>query len=107
MTPVTKDRCLYWWSYSANRDVNNDEHFAGMTMFIERGFQEDVVAVERMQQLLDEDTTDVTEMNIAGDKAGILFRRVILKWAKDEYGAEVPDDDVEVPVALVREAVPT
>jgi vanillate O-demethylase monooxygenase subunit len=107
MTPVTKDRCLYWWSYSANRDVNNDEHFAGMTMFIERGFQEDVAAVERMQQLLDEDTTDVTEMNIAGDKAGILFRRVILKWAKDEYGAEVPDDDVEVPVALVREVVAT
>ncbi len=103
MTPVTKDTCLYWWSYSINRDVHNDEHFAGMTMFIKTGFAEDVVAVEHMQKLLDEDTTDVEEMNIAGDKAGILFRRVILKWAKDEYGADVPDDEVEVPLALVRE----
>jgi phenylpropionate dioxygenase-like ring-hydroxylating dioxygenase large terminal subunit len=105
MTPISKDRCLYWWSYSINRDVNNEEHFAGMRMFVERGFMEDVVAVEHMQRLLDEDTTEVTEMNIAGDKAGILFRRVILKWAQDEYGSAVPDEEVEVPVALVREAV--
>jgi vanillate O-demethylase monooxygenase subunit len=105
MTPISKDRCLYWWSYSINRDVNNEEHFAGMRMFVERGFMEDVVAVEHMQRLLDEDTTEVTEMNIAGDKAGILFRRVILKWAQDEYGSAVPDEEVDVPVALIREAV--
>jgi phenylpropionate dioxygenase-like ring-hydroxylating dioxygenase large terminal subunit len=105
MTPVTTDRCLYWYSYSINRDVHNDQHFEGMSMFIRQGFQEDVVAVQQMQTLLDEDTTDVGEMSIAGDKAGILFRRVILKWAKDEYGDSVPNDEVEVPVALVREPV--
>ncbi len=48
-------------------------HFAKITKVQTIGFTEDVVAVERMQKLLDDDTTDFTEMSIAGDKAGTLF----------------------------------
>lgn len=97
MTPITKDRCLYWWCYSVNRGLDNDEYFAGMRMFLEMGFSEDVVAVQKMQELLTTDTTPVDEMNIAGDKAGKLFRRQILTWAAAEHGAAVDISELSTP----------
>ncbi len=86
VTPVTKDRTLYWWTSSVNRGLDDDEHFAKIAKVSSIAFTEDLVAVERMQRLLDEDTTDFREMNIAGDKAGTLFRRVIARWVTEEYG---------------------
>jgi len=57
MTPIDKGRCLYWWCYALNRGLDEDEYFAGMRMFLEMGFSEDVVAVNQMQELLTTDTT--------------------------------------------------
>ncbi len=92
VTPVTKDRSLYWWTSAVNRGLDDDEYAAKMIKIDTIAFTEDLLAVERMQQLLDEDSTSFKEMSIAGDKAGTLFRRVIARWAKEEYGAAVDDE---------------
>ncbi len=99
VTPVTKDRSLYWWTSSVNRGLDDDAHFDKMIKIDTIAFTEDLVAVERMQRLLDEDTTDFKEMSIAGDKAGTLFRRVIARWAKEEYGDAVDVDPLTGSVA--------
>jgi len=98
VTPITKGKSEYWWAYSVNRGVDEDEYFAGMRMFLEMGFSEDVVAVRQMQELLETDTTPVTEMNIAGDKAGKLFRRRVLAWAAEEYGDAVDLAELDEPL---------
>jgi phenylpropionate dioxygenase-like ring-hydroxylating dioxygenase large terminal subunit len=98
MTPVTKDRTLYWWTSSVNRGLDDDAHFAKIVDVSTIAFTEDVRAVEHMQRLLDEDSTEFREMNIAGDKAGTLFRRVILRWARDEYGAAAGADPSADPI---------
>ncbi len=100
MTPVSKDRTLYWWTSAVNRGLDDDTHFAKITEVTTIAFTEDVVAVEHMQRLLDEDTTGFTEMSIAGDKAGTLFRRVIARWANEEY-----DDAVDVDLAATSVSV--
>lgn len=38
-----------------------------------------------MQTLLDNDKSEYNELVIGGDKAGLLFRRVILGWVEAEY----------------------
>ena len=40
-----------------------------------------------MQKLLDQDNFDYQELVIGGDKAGLLFRRIVLGWVEAEYGA--------------------
>ena len=61
-----------------------------MTAAFDTVFSEDAWAVAHMQKLLDEDRHDYQEMNIGGDKAGLLFRRVVLGWVEAEYGATAP-----------------
>lgn len=85
MTPVTKDRCRYWWAVAFNFGQDEDDYFEALPAFLLGGFREDAAACEAMQRLLDEDQTAFDEMNIAGDRAGLLFRKIMLDWANDEY----------------------
>ena len=58
-----------------------------LTLFLatSAAFAEDLWAVEHMQNLLENDKTDFDELVVAGDRAGRLFRRIVLNWAKEEY----------------------
>jgi vanillate O-demethylase monooxygenase subunit len=84
MTPISKDRCLYWWLAAFNHGQDEDEYFEALPHFLLKGFREDVAACEDMQRLLEADKTLFDELNIVGDRAGLLFRKLMVDWAKGE-----------------------
>ena len=84
LTPETKGTCHYWYAVTSEAMGPNPEMEAMMNMLFSKAFDEDVVAVKHMQKLLAEDTTDYKEININGDKAGVLIRRKILEWVQEE-----------------------
>ncbi|MEM7282656.1 MAG: Rieske 2Fe-2S domain-containing protein [Pseudomonadota bacterium] len=88
LTPETKSTTHYWWSISNDFATENDEYYAGLKAHIANGFSEDKWACEHMQGLLDSDQIDFKEMLIAGDQAGMLFRKLMLDWVNAEYGNE-------------------
>ncbi len=85
LTPETKSTTHYWWSISSDFALDDDRYFEGLKMHLSRGFDEDRWACNNMQKLLDNDDFDYREMIIAGDQAGLLFRRVMLGWVREEY----------------------
>lgn len=85
MTPETSVSTHYYWSITNDFNVDDDEYYAFFNGFISTGFAEDKWACGEMQRLLDNDQIDYKEMVIAGDKAGMLFRGVMLKWVLEEY----------------------
>ena len=46
-------------------------------------------------KLLDEDHHDYKELVVSGDKAGLLFRRIVLGWVEDEYGTDAQNSGEE------------
>ncbi len=87
LTPVTQNSCLYWWSVAINHGQDDDQFFEGLPLFLDKGFSEDVWACASMQNLLETDKVDFKELNIAGDQAGLYFRKIMLDWATSEYGS--------------------
>lgn len=96
VTPVTKTTSRYYWAISNDFALDNDVYYEAMEAIITRGFEEDRWAIAHMQQLLDGDRTPMTEISIAGDKAGLLFRRRLLKWVVAEHGEAPGATMVEV-----------
>jgi hypothetical protein len=47
-------------------------------------FDEDVFATAALQRLLDEDGSDVTDLNLASDRSGLAVRRVLVELAERE-----------------------
>lgn len=91
LTPETRSTSHYWWSISNNYGQENDEFYAAVKAIAGVGFQEDLWACKHMQTLLDSDKIDFEEMVIAGDQAGMLFRKVVLDWVHEEHGTEPAD----------------
>jgi vanillate O-demethylase monooxygenase subunit len=89
LTPETKSSTHYWYSISNDYAQDDEMYFKHLEPHIDAGFMEDKWAVEHMQNLLDNDHINFKEMIIAGDKAGLKFRRTILNWAIEEYGDEL------------------
>ncbi len=85
MTPETRTSTHYFWSISNDYGLDNDPYYAGLQAHLSQGFAEDKWACDNMQRLLDNDDIDYREMIIAGDQAGMLFRRVMLDWVNEEY----------------------
>lgn len=85
VTPETKGTCHYWYAMTNEFTPPNPEVEAMMKGMLGQAFNEDVFAVKHMQKLLTDDTTDYTEINVNGDKAGVLIRRKMLEWVKEEY----------------------
>lgn len=86
ITPETETTSHYWWSVSFDHEQDNEMFFEAVKPRLAQGFDEDKWAVRHMQTLLDNDQIEFDEMIIAGDQAGLLFRRVMLNWVKAEYG---------------------
>lgn len=91
VTPETDKTSHYWWSVSMDYETGNDMMYDMLKGHLGQGFDEDKWAVQHMQRLLDEDHIDFDEMIIAGDKAGLLYRRVMLDWVCAEHGDGQPD----------------
>lgn len=86
MTPETSTSTHYYWSITNDFNLGDDNYFTLAKAFASNGFAEDKWACAEMQRLLDDDHIDYKEIGIAGDKAGLLFRRVMLGWVLEEYG---------------------
>ncbi|MEM8937191.1 MAG: aromatic ring-hydroxylating dioxygenase subunit alpha [Pseudomonadota bacterium] len=91
LTPETRSTSHYWWSISADYGLDNDLYFEMLKGIIGTGFEEDLWACKHMQTLLDNDKIEFDEMIIAGDQAGLLFRRMMLDWITAEHGESPPD----------------
>lgn len=85
ITPETSSTCHYWWSYTDDYSPNLPEVKDFLKPALETVFAEDAWAVAHMQKLLDSDKSDYHELVIGGDKAGLLFRRIMLGWVEAEY----------------------
>lgn len=85
MTPETTRSTHYYWSITTDFNNEDDAAFAAAKAFASNGFAEDKWACEEMQRLLDDDHVEYKELGIAGDQAGMLFRRVMLDWVLEEY----------------------
>ena len=85
VTPETNSTAHYWWALYNDFPFPNDAVKDMTQQLFSTAFDEDTVAVRNMQQLLESDDTSYEEMIIAGDQAGLLFRREMLAWVKDEY----------------------
>ncbi|MFK8021905.1 MAG: Rieske 2Fe-2S domain-containing protein [Pseudomonadales bacterium] len=97
LTPETKTTCHYWFAISIDYFSSGDEAFLeAMPAFFERGFLEDLDACDSMQQLLNTETGDFKDANFAGDKSGMLFRGVMLGWAKEEYADLIASNKLAV-----------
>ena len=75
-----------WYSISNRYAQGNDPFYAMLDAIVNVGLKEDAVAVENMQNLLDNDKIEFEEMSILGDRAGLMLRKVMLDWALEEYG---------------------
>ena len=90
LTPETSTTHHYWWSYTDDFTPNTPKVKEMLTPPFDKVFSEDSWACAHMQKLLDNDKSEYTELVIGGDKAGLLFRRIVLGWVEDEYGTEAP-----------------
>ncbi|MEM7281328.1 MAG: aromatic ring-hydroxylating dioxygenase subunit alpha [Pseudomonadota bacterium] len=89
LTPETMSSSHYWFSVSNDFAQDDDFYYDFFLEHLKQGFSEDLWAVEHMQNLIDNDKIVFDEMIIAGDQAGMLFRRVLLNWAIEEYGDDL------------------
>jgi vanillate O-demethylase monooxygenase subunit len=87
LTPETATTSHYFWS--ASMDFIPQEAAEMAKAGIDIAFHEDLVAVELMQNLMESDKSEFSDMNIGGDKTSVLVRRKFLEWAKEEYGEEL------------------
>tara|TARA_R110002074_G_scaffold401345_1_gene599241 strand:+ start:25102 stop:26187 length:1086 start_codon:yes stop_codon:yes gene_type:complete len=87
LTPETRSTSHYWWSISNNYAQDNDDFYSMLKAGVSVGFHEDLWACKHMQTLLDSDNVEFDELIIAGDQAGMLFRKVMLDWVQEEHGA--------------------
>lgn len=85
LTPEKHNTCHYWYSITIDYMKPDPTVAAFSNQFVGAAFEEDVVAVKHMQDLLADDRSEYDEINIKGDKSGVLFRRQILEWALEEY----------------------
>lgn len=85
VTPETRNTAHYWWSLHKDVGLGDPATRIATQKLFSDAFDEDTWAIQHMQRLLDEDRIDFEELVIAGDQAGLLFRRAMLDWVKAEY----------------------
>jgi len=103
LTPENGGKTHYWYSISNDYALDNDPYYQLIEAVSGVGFNEDVVAVKHMQHLLDNDKIEFEEMSLPGDRAGLLFRKVMLDWANEEY-SDAPANEgsaLDAPVQAV------
>lgn len=85
LTPETRTSTHYWWSVTNDFAIDDDVYYQFMQAVLSTAFAEDKWACEHMQTLLDGHPGEYRDLGIQGDRAGMLFRRVMLDWVRAEY----------------------
>ena len=88
MTPETLKKTHYYYAVGRDVPTQDPDYSERIKEVIKEGFIQDAVAVERMQNLLDNDQHDFRELMIAGDKPSMAMRNLIITLVEKEYGAK-------------------
>ena len=86
LTPEKHDTAHYYWSFARNCDIENAIFSETFQQIVTAAFDEDRTATRQLQTVLDEDRTEITDINIAGDQSSAMVRKVILDMTEREYG---------------------
>lgn len=81
MTPETQNSCHYFWFVARNYELDDHEYSEKTGKTIQKGFDEDRVAVRHMQNLLENDKHDFHEMSVQADAPGLAMRKIIKRLA--------------------------
>jgi vanillate O-demethylase monooxygenase subunit len=87
LTPERQNSCHYYWYVARNYGLDDEGFSSRFRKLVTAGFEEDKVAVRSMQHMLTTDKHTFREMNIAGDKAGIMMRMAIRELVDEERGS--------------------
>ena len=82
LTPEQHDTAHYYWSFARNTDIDNVQYTEMFKHVVDAAFDEDRTATKFMQDLLNEDTHNMQDINIAGDKSSVMVRKVIVELAE-------------------------
>lgn len=88
LTPKDQKSFHYWYSVTSNFSRGPAGSQAPLENLFSAGFDEDVVAINHMQVLLDDDTTEFNEISLSGDMAGMRLRAKVLEWVEQEHRRE-------------------
>lgn len=83
LTPETEDSCHYYWFVARNYELEDKEYSEQQGEMIQRGFEEDLVAINLLQKMINKDQHDYREIGIKADKPGVIMRNIIKRLATD------------------------
>lgn len=87
LTPESATSTHYFWAQARDFRQDDAEIDRSTHAALTEAFDEDVVAVEAIENVFDTDRTpDFWEMNVDADKASLLMRRIIRDLAIGEHG---------------------
>ena len=89
LTPEHQDSCHYYWYVARNYALDDAGFSDRFRALVTAGFEEDKVAVRSMQKMLTTDKHAYREMNLAGDKAGMMMRMAVKKLVDAEENRTV------------------
>lgn len=77
VTPESENTCHYFWYVARNYALDDAEYSKKQGDMVQRGFKEDLVAINLLQDMLEKDQHDYKEIGIKADKPGVMMRKII------------------------------
>jgi phenylpropionate dioxygenase-like ring-hydroxylating dioxygenase large terminal subunit len=90
-TPISRSKFVYRWFAARNFALDNENVSVGISRATDTAFQEDLGALQAIQDTLDIESGAFREYSFASDKPGLEMRRLIARLAKAE-AADSPSD---------------
>lgn len=90
-TPISRSKFLYRWFAARNFALDDANVSRGISRATDTAFQEDLDALQAIQETLDIESDSFRELSFASDKPGLEMRRLIARLAKAEAAAVAID----------------
>ncbi len=81
VTPESEKSCHYFWYVARNYALDDQDYSKKQGNMVQQGFEEDLVAVNLLQNMLENDQHDYKEIGIKADKPGVIMRKIIKELA--------------------------
>lgn len=90
VTPVTADRCLYFWHTARTFNLGDAEFSKTMRGHMENTFLEDKAILELVQRNRVSDSERLPQLNLSGDAVTVRARRIIASLIERERAPAQP-----------------
>ncbi len=77
VTPESEGTCHYFWFVARNYALDDEDYSKKQGDMVQQGFNEDLVAINLLQDMLVKDHHEYREVTIKADKPGAIMRRII------------------------------